>query len=283
MVTKNKYLSDTGHLKDEYISLYIDAHILDKVNELPQEILEHVEDCQVCKQNIINVYDLMKNIDSIKHEEHPYFNFKKSESINLKKTNFSVFFRIAASLLIIICIGMTGYYFLNNTQRKINKFSKSENILKDSTKLENNTLEDSTDIKDRIKEDLKIKIEDSKREIEINELIAENELEGEEFQVSPIMLSMLGTTSRSDFLEVKEPKDSTIFKYEQVVNFSWNSDIEEEIKLKIFNYKDELVFESKELKTDEFTLTEPLLSGAYIWKIESTDEMYYLGLFFIVK
>ncbi len=280
MTKHNLYISKEGHLTNDFISLYIDALLLGHVNKLPNEVLEHVEDCKICKQRILEGYDILKETEEVNVNEHPYFGAKKKE---LKKTRFLVQYKIVASVVFIISLGIIGFYVLNNKPETSNKIaegiekkSETPDSINENVMLPKDTLKaiDNQEVKNQ---------PDLENEIDLNNLIAENKLEGEEFQVSPIMLSMLGTNIRSDFFEAKHPKDSTIFENDQPISFMWDSDIEEEIVLKVFNYKDELVFESMVLESNEFDLTEALMPGAYIWKIESTDDMFHLGLFFVLK
>lgn len=288
MVKKNKYLSEIGHLNDEYVSLYIDAHLLNKVKELPYEILKHVEDCNICKQNIIDGYDILKTIKEINVDEHLYFKDKEMKSSESKKRNFAVLYRIAASIVFIISIGIIGFNILNRleTSDKISKnlerkFTERDSV--DENIIISKLQEDAIMETGKIKDENQLEKEKPTKKIELNNLIAENKLEGDEFQVSPIMISMLGANTRADFFELKYPKDSIIFENQQQINFAWDSDISEEIKIKIFNYKDDLVFESKILESNELNLIKTLLPGAYIWKIEGNDAIYHLGLFFVKR
>lgn len=280
MKKRNLYISKEGHLTNNFISLYIDALLLDRVNKLPIEVLEHVEDCKICKQSILEGYDILKETEEVNANEHPYFGNKKEA---LKKTKFLVLYKIVASVVFIVSLGIIAFYVLNNKPETSNKIA--EDIEKES-KIPDSINEEVMLPKDTSKaiDNQEIKNQPNlENETDLNNLIAENKLEGKEFQVSPIMLSMLGTNIRSDFFEAKHPKDSTIFENKQPISFMWDSDIEEEIVLKVFNYKDELVFESTVLESNEFDLTEALMPGAYIWKIESTDDMFHLGLFFVLK
>ncbi len=61
------------HLTEEEIALYVDAIEAWKQDQLPAEILAHVEECLECK---IEVVELLKLIEAqepnIKPESHPY-------------------------------------------------------------------------------------------------------------------------------------------------------------------------------------------------------------------
>ncbi|NJK87811.1 MAG: hypothetical protein HC906_19435 [Bacteroidales bacterium] len=49
-----------NHLNEEAIALYADALIRGTRDSLPEFILGHVEDCQLCRKEILAVYDVMK-------------------------------------------------------------------------------------------------------------------------------------------------------------------------------------------------------------------------------
>jgi hypothetical protein len=284
MVKVNKYIADNGHLTDEYISLFIDAHLLNRVTELPQEILEHVEECKKCKQEIINGYNLLKNISVPNVDEHPYFSKNGRSTETLKKTNYHNLYKIAASIILIITLGIIGVYTFDLGEystisdkmdgKPNNNDSITEIIV--NSELPKDTIKKNNETKQTEKATI-IKKEKS------GNLLAKADLSGKEFQVSPIMLSMLGENTRAEFLEVDYPKDSAIFENKQTIDFSWNSNINDDIKLKIFNYKNELVFESEVLAHNKLKIPENLPPGAYIWKIESLNEIFHLGLFFIKK
>lgn len=271
MVKRNKYISKNGHLNDEYISLYIDAILLDKVSALPDEITEHAEECTLCKQSILSGYEFLKDDKTIDLEAHPYFGQKSNSA--LKKTDYSVFYRIAASFVFIVSAGLIAYYTVINKPGEKNTLT--ENI--DTVSIKKDSLKNDELVKEKellIKEPNEIKVED---------LTAENILEGEEFQVSPVILSMLGNINRSGYLEVIRPKDSVIFAASEKIKFTWETDIEKELTLKIYNNKDILIFESKTVESKELLFENKLMHGSYYWKIESTDELFHLGLFFIKK
>lgn len=275
MKKNSQYISETNHLKDEYLSLYTEALVLDKVKDLPNEVTEHVEDCLDCKQSIIEGYDVLKNTE-IDIEDHPFFN---KESIHPKKNFSSIVYRIAASIVFIVSVSTIAFYMFNTKHKLTEKISHKISNAIDSTTL---ILENETD---SIAPKQEIKIAEGQNSIDedLENVLAENIMDGQEYQISPMILSMLGATSRSGYFEVNTPEDSTLFEINQTIIFKWEHEVNEDIKLKIFNYKDELIFESELLESNIYTLAYNLNPGAYIWKIESDNELYHLGLFFIKK
>ena len=51
-----------NHLPEEQLALYVDALVLDQQDQLPEEILEHVEECEECKMEVIGVRELIEGI-----------------------------------------------------------------------------------------------------------------------------------------------------------------------------------------------------------------------------
>lgn len=50
------------HLTENEIAQYVDALVSDKQDQLPEEILEHVEECVECKMEIIEVALLIEPV-----------------------------------------------------------------------------------------------------------------------------------------------------------------------------------------------------------------------------
>ena len=59
------YICMEQHLAENEIALYVDALIADRQVQLPQEILEHVEECFECKVEIVEVLRLVESSDRV--------------------------------------------------------------------------------------------------------------------------------------------------------------------------------------------------------------------------
>lgn len=53
-------LNKNGHLNECAIGKYVDEHIHNESSTLPNEILNHIEDCQECKLAVFDVYEIIK-------------------------------------------------------------------------------------------------------------------------------------------------------------------------------------------------------------------------------
>jgi len=100
------YFTDEGHLHDNYIALYVDALILDKVEALPIPVLEHVEDCMKCKTGIIELFEILKDHEEIKNRKHPYFH-------RASRGSQSQWIKMAAVFLGLITLAWTIYYLFD--------------------------------------------------------------------------------------------------------------------------------------------------------------------------
>ena len=100
------YYTDEGHLHDNYIALYVDALILDKVEALPIPVLEHVEDCMKCKTGNIELFEILKDHEEIKNRKHPYFH-------RASRGSQSQWIKMAAVFLGFIVIAAFIYYMFD--------------------------------------------------------------------------------------------------------------------------------------------------------------------------
>jgi WD40 repeat protein len=69
-------LEKEGHLTDSGLTLYVEARLLKREAELPDELLEHIDDCPRCQQDILEMYQWMKKEDLTGLVHHPYFEHK---------------------------------------------------------------------------------------------------------------------------------------------------------------------------------------------------------------
>ncbi|MDP1677959.1 MAG: hypothetical protein Q8L88_13960, partial [Bacteroidota bacterium] len=137
MNTKS-FFSDNNHLSENGIALYVDAIKLERIDNLPAAIVHHVEECEECKMQIMEVAELLAGEQFDKTMNHPFFSPKEAIP-----ASFSVIYRIAAVFVIAAFIG-TIYYFLANrmpetTQNNQSAATEQKNLLpvhKDSLAIE---------------------------------------------------------------------------------------------------------------------------------------------------
>ncbi|HGY54989.1 MAG TPA: hypothetical protein ENK44_04765, partial [Caldithrix abyssi] len=67
------FFDDKHHLNDEGIAICADALQLGKEDDLPQKVKSHLSECNACKQDLVNFYSIIENINQSSAEEHPFF------------------------------------------------------------------------------------------------------------------------------------------------------------------------------------------------------------------
>ncbi|MEZ4887414.1 MAG: hypothetical protein R3E32_21965 [Chitinophagales bacterium] len=70
------YFDTDGHFTLETRSLYADAMRLDRIEDLPSELVEHLHDCLQCSIETIGLYQLTTNHPT--NEKHPFFDLGQS-------------------------------------------------------------------------------------------------------------------------------------------------------------------------------------------------------------
>ncbi|MEZ5195458.1 MAG: hypothetical protein R2764_03390 [Bacteroidales bacterium] len=99
--SKENYFNEDGHLNEMGVSFYTDALNKGEVDELPPQILKHVEDCFPCKKEIIELSDTVSEIEKNQNDGS-----NRIKTFNLKEYNkglrlvagFAVFIAVAAIL-----------------------------------------------------------------------------------------------------------------------------------------------------------------------------------------
>jgi hypothetical protein len=92
------------HLDDQAIGLYVDALKLDRLDKLPAYIVEHVADCEACKQQVMQLYRVLKDLDYSRLGPHPYLGRARTPRQRV------MLYRIAAVLAVAIGLAVTLYY-----------------------------------------------------------------------------------------------------------------------------------------------------------------------------
>lgn len=59
------------HLDEQELAQYVDALIFDEQSRLPEYILEHVEECLVCKKEVMEALGLVEFVGSQSEFDYP--------------------------------------------------------------------------------------------------------------------------------------------------------------------------------------------------------------------
>ena len=100
------------------------------------------------------------------------------------------------------------------------------------------------------------------------------------FEILPYLEEIVDDVERSSSLEVVSPKNEMNLKGDVV--FAWERTEIPLVYLKLLNNLGEEIY-SFTLQKNRFELTEELSPGLYYWKLESEDDLLYIGKFFIKR
>jgi hypothetical protein len=98
------------------------------------------------------------------------------------------------------------------------------------------------------------------------------------FSVNPNLESMVGSRSRGLAIEVYSPPNEAALAGETV--FSWKEFQREPLTLVIVNNRNDTVFRTT-VSGASFVFRGGLGPGCYYWKLESPNELYYVGKFLV--
>ncbi len=269
MKTNRRYLlKKSRHLSAEDVALYVDALRLDKVNHLPKAILNHVEDCTICKSEIINTYEIIKDepIQTNDKEQPVYQN--RSRYITLVR-----FTKIAAAIIILISL---IFFIHKNYIKRIKQplIAEKQAIPVDSGKQNNinypaNNMQTALNTKDFIK--------NPKQKNTSQALLAENT-----YKPSPLFESLIESHNRGkEKLEYIFPSDSKQFRITDSLHFKWKTLENLSLKITIYNNRNKIVMAKGYSSSDFFTYPPRLSAGLYYWKLESRKNLYHIGKFII--
>jgi hypothetical protein len=104
-MAQKTFFHPSGHLNEYGISLTVDAFRLDRPGALPTTLTNHVEQCDECKQQIMQIVDQMKDLPVNAAEPHPYFDSVQTSSVRWYR---------AAAIIILFLAGGTILYLSQN-------------------------------------------------------------------------------------------------------------------------------------------------------------------------
>lgn len=241
-MNSTSFFTERMHLTEEGIALYVDALKLQRTSDLPKEMLKHVTHCADCQLQIVEVHEMLKDQTYDASMKHPYFDAVVHES---RMRYGTIAFRFAAVLTGAALVGI-GFYFNTNSSS------------------------DQTPPAVVRQEMPKAPIQEptAKRD---EQLLADN------FSVSLNMEDLVQTQFRSLSVEVITPDVGEVVR--QPVQFKWKG-IGEPLTIKILSNKERTLL-SIPVANNSYTAQKKFAPGLYYWKLETKDELIYVGKFLV--
>lgn len=269
------YTNKHGHLNDETIALYVDALKLDKTDEMPEEVLQHIDDCNICHSQAIELYAGLKTVDYSGIGKHP--TFEKAENISKPSGKW---WPVGLLALIAGLILVWLLFFKTTGSEQSEDFIKNdiENVVP-----ENETPVDTLKSNPAIEKDQKGN--EPFMEEENNESPSEEhkntqpELIAMDFTPSEELENQVGEIYRSDDIEIDGPLNEERFKTGQTISLRWSNTNSDAIVIKVFDNRENLILLRNGAKSP-YRIGD-LKPGLYYWKLETEDDLIHVGKFFV--
>jgi len=260
-----------GHLSDLATSMYVDILLKRSNQELPEEVLCHVEGCRECKDAILEVAAFLKNPDI--YQELP----QKETEPGREKIRPLVRGRIAA-IFIAFALVLGVYYLVHQDANMLDTQKDTPTVT--SGALEKSTPQNTSKSTAISRSEQNTPVTNGTKIDKNTSRKPKTNQPDPRYTVNPSLENMTGGHLRSSGSEVLSPKNGTIFKAGEPIHFAWSAKLDITHTLKIVSNTNQLVCLYK-VKNDAFDFQEPLAPGLYYWKLESTNELIYVGKFYI--
>jgi len=251
MTNVRSFMGISPHLQDEQVALYVDALKLNRTNELPSNLREHVAQCQECRKNITGLYSLLIDEDYSNAGPHPFF-----DEVGLKRSWFPrEFVRLAAAIVALVGVALVVYYV-----GVVRKGGEAPPSVAGGSQI-------SADSSAQIREPAPQAPQQS------GELIAGR------FDAWPPLEDMVNTEFRSGNLIAVVPKnDETYSTRAPKIEFSWKGYSGNDITLTIMDNKGKSIYKSQ-VGALPFAVERAFPAGLYYWKIQNSAELMHVGKF----
>ncbi len=281
MESKTLDFMENGHLSDNAAALMVDA-LLQKQGldvNVPEEVLNHVEECGPCKDKIIDVVTFLRNPDPVSRalQKRRLIKVLKGQKAGGPGKRYFYPGRIAAVFVVFAFLVST--YFLvykNPSMLEVNRYKADgagENQQKQEMQIK------KSDSRPGERTGSEEKLVESKP---VDEPAVDKKKRGQRrhswYSVNANLENMIGSRLRSGLFEVLTPGDNRVLKVP--IHFSWKDELSGVHTLKIVNNKNVVLYKHL-VQGRSYDFTGKLRGGLYYWKMESRSELLYVGKFFI--
>ena len=286
MMFKQSVFFDENHeLNDTGILLYVDALRLNRENDLPDVLVEHVANSAKDLKRIYEYYEFVKDDDTSELSPHPYFDKSYQSNTPIKALRNRQILKIAAAIILLLGVSYLVYYSISgnekdgdgeisrpytppqpqDTSRKSPNTSKGP-ITEVNGNTQNNTDSSRQTNSNTAQNNNRPQVPQNPRPFE--EVFSNTEIQA--MQIKRID-ERLGKTTRSESLHVVYPLINMKIKT-ATFSFRWKNPIEDSLQLEIFTkYTQE---PSKRIiykiapKDSVFAITKSLKPFLYYWELK---------------
>ena len=261
MENERNFFRNDGHISDIFTAICSDRLREEREDMIPAEIRVHLEDCEFCRNSVLDIYSA--TLSSVENSSPKLSLFNDPEPVR-RSFSYRLFLRTAATFLVLVFI--TGIYLLMDNNEpvsiKLAKKGKETGIVNSGTKTQNKNLI----LKKKSDSDFKKEVAISSRKVP------------DPFKDNPNLEYMVDSPHRGRLINIISPEFRIVGKGKII--FKWENHIDKELKLKILNNLNETLYTFK-VKGSKVEFIGDLSPGLYYWKLEDKDSLYHVGKFII--
>lgn len=110
-----QFWDEQGHLNDSGVSLFVEALLLKRSEELPRDFHKHTHHCARCQKEVVEFYEMMRDEDPYLLLPHPYLDRKKERGPGLR-TLYTRSLKVAAVFILFFLVSLVFLFFNNNNR-----------------------------------------------------------------------------------------------------------------------------------------------------------------------
>lgn len=254
------YFQSNGHLSEEGIARYAEALKLDKVSDLPADLYRHIEQCDDCHRQALDLYAIIADFDysAVALPPPP----AKQATLRRIWVNRALLAAasVAALIWIINLLWQPGAGHIEQQSPRV---------------VTNDTIPQNTPAPPT-KTPIAPPQMPKQQTPPVKELIAAN------FEPSETLEGLLNDATRSETINVTGPANGTTFAPGQAISFAWaaGNDNTAQLQVVVVNNQNKQQYRL-DAGSEGLTFAGKLNPGIYYWKLENETDLLYVGMFFI--
>lgn len=129
---RKSFFDEEGHLNDFASTLYVEARLLKRTEDLPDEVLTHIEECASCQREVFELYQILREEDISLLKPHKLLDKYKKQKQKSFKTRKTIFVKkwskVAAIFLFLMLSTVFAVLFQQQTQEVVALDSPFQNV-----------------------------------------------------------------------------------------------------------------------------------------------------------
>ncbi|MFM9946526.1 MAG: anti-sigma factor family protein [Saprospiraceae bacterium] len=262
------FLSNTGnnHLTEEGIAACAEALLNENFDASIQELQAHLETCEACRREVVELYGLIATMPPENREEQED---QETSDQPAPARDTAPRFHPAWRWSLVALTALLAFWFYQITQQTPPSLAPGSNLPTPSPE----QLLSPQQKPDRPVAETTVPDRAAPEQLE-PDLYAAN------FVPSDQLEGLSGEVFRSGSFEALSPALNQVFSPGSTIPFQWKQDANQTLQLIVLDNLGKELFREAIAATN-FEWTTPKRPGLYYWKLESEEELLYTGKFLL--